>query len=234
MTPTSDMTAVLYTSNRINPTFAKNTQTELLRSIGDLPLVIVSQKKMNLGYNCTNVVVGKYSSHVNIYRQALLGALTADTKWIALCEDDVLYVPEHFKYRPKNKPFAYNLGYWGVYTFQKEPVFNYKGRKNLNFLICDRIAFIEAMEERFRKYPDESMVNKDIWAEPGKYERQLGVAVCETEDFWTNPACIKFSHENELSFAELGVKKRAGELRALEIPYWGHIQDVLKLSKEVV
>lgn len=229
MTDTSDLTCVLYTCNEISDYFAESTRSILLEAIGSLPLIVVSQEKMDMGFNSKNIVVPKHRSHVNIYRQALIGAKAATTKYIALVEDDVLYVKEHFDYRPKNKPFAYNLGYWGVYTWQKEPVFNYKGRQNLNFLICERQAFIDAMEERFAKYPEESMVNKDIWAEPGKYERQLGVTPCETENFYTQPACIKFSHEDELSYAALGTRKRAGELRATEIPYWGSIDSVKKL-----
>ncbi len=162
-------------------------------------------------------------SHFQIYRQALQGAKQAQTKYIACVEDDHLYSPDHFKYRPRKKPFAYNLGYWGIYTWQDPPIFNYKGRRNLGNLICDREAFIEAMEERFNKYPNSI---KDIWAEPSKYERSLGVTVREAEDFYSQPPNIKFTHPTELSFAALGTRKRAGELRATEIPYWGRAEKI--------
>lgn len=221
---TFDITAIYITANVLPEDFSTTAKSILLEAIGNLPLISVSQKAMKFGYNIN--VGDEFRSHVNIYRQALIGADAAKTKYIAICEDDVLYHPTHFKYRPKSKPFAYNLGYWGVYTWQDPPIYNYKGRRNLGFLICDRIAFIEAMEERFTKYPDESKINRDIWAEPSKYERQLGVTVREAEDFYTNPPNIKFSHENELSFRALGKRKRSGELRAERISYWGNASEI--------
>lgn len=227
----SDLTVVLYTANALPSKFATNMRTKLMESIGELPLVCVSQKPMNLGYNTENIVVKPHRSHVNIYRQALIGALTAKTKYIALCEDDLLYSPEHFKYRPKQKPFAYNLGVWSIFTWQEPAMFTYKGggRVNLCNLICDRVAFIEAMEERFKKHPDESKIDTRIWAEPSKYERQLGVTIQEREEFFTNPPNIMFSHETALSFQGLGKRKRLGEMRAFEIPYWGNAETIKAL-----
>jgi hypothetical protein len=108
-------------------------------------------------------------------------------------------------------------------------MYNYKGRRNLGNLICDRVAFIEAMEERFAKYPEPDDSIKDVWAEPSKYEHSLGVAKREAEDFYSQPPNIKFSHPTELSFAALGIRKRSGELRAYDIPYWGRAEDIRKL-----
>jgi hypothetical protein len=213
---TPDLTAIYYTADTVPESFAATVLSVLSSSLPDgVPLIELHQEGER--------------SHFNIYRQALKGAKMATTKYIALCEDDVLYSPEHFNYRPRKAPFAYNLGYWGIYTWQKPSIYNYKGRKNLGNLICDREAFIEAMEERFVKWPDDTKTDKDLWAEPGKYERQLGVTVQETEDFYTNPPNIKFSHENELSFAGLGTRKRAGELRATEIPYWNRAEHLREL-----
>lgn len=219
MQTSNNLTAVLYTAQTIPEYFASQTMVRLVMALGDVPLVVNVIKDPSL------------RSHCNIYRQALEGAKEAETKYIALCEDDQLYSPEHFKYRPRKKPFAYNLAYWGIYTWQDPPIYNFKGRKNLGNLICEREAFIEAMEERFRVWPDETKVDTNIWAEPGKYERQLGVTVRETEDFYTHPPNVKFSHENELSFAGLGTRKRAGEMRALDIPYWGKASDIRELYK---
>ena len=164
-------------------------------------------------------------SHFQIYRQAVLGAKQANTKYIALCEDDVLYCPEHFKYRPTSGVFAYNLSAWSIFTWG-EPMYTHKGvvRRNLNSLICERNLFIEAIEERFNKYPDG--YRAEIWSEPGKYENQLGVTVRNTETFYTNPPNIIFSHQNELSFQGLGIRKKEGEYRALDIPYWGKASEL--------
>jgi hypothetical protein len=187
-------------------------------------LVSVSHNPIDFGQN---IVVDLPRHHLSIYKQALIGAKVAKTEYIALCEDDVLYSPEHFKHRPSRGKFAYNLGHWNIYTWG-DPLFTWKGRRNLGQLICERDLFIEAMEERFAKYPDDG-VELGIWAEPGKYERLLGVTVRETEEFWTNPPNVAFSHQSALSYAGLGERKRLGELRANSIPYWGSATEIRSL-----
>lgn len=224
----NDLTAVYYTANAIPERFAQNTQRQLLVALEGKPLISVSHQPMHLG---TNIVVDLERNHFNIYKQALIGAKEATTEYIALCEDDVLYSPEHFKYRPKDdNRFAYNLGAWSIFTWG-EPMFTHKGipRKNLNSLICRRKLFIEAMEERFDKYPDGH--DKDVWAEPGRYEKHLGVTIRESEDFFTNPPNIVFSHQTELSFAGLGTRKRVGEFRAYNIPYWGKVNNIIEMYR---
>lgn len=211
-----DISIVYYSAKTIPEAFRKETFYQLGLSAGDIPIIEVYIEE------------GTKPSHVNIYKQALDGAKKAKTKYIALAEDDVLYSPEHFKYRPNDGVFAYNNNAWMIYIWQDEPIFSQKsgGRRNLSGLICERELFISAMTERFMNYPDWDKIDISVWAEPGKYERMLGVTVRETETFQTNPPNIIFSHEDELSFAGLGKRKRVGEIRATEIPYWGRAIDV--------
>lgn len=222
-----DITCVFYTANHTSDYFAGNIQRNLLDVLGDIPLISVSHKPMDFGQN---IVVDLPRHHLSIYKQALVGAKAATTPYIALAEDDALYSPEHFKYRPTPGKFAYNVANWGVYTWKPE-LFSWKGRRALWALICERELFIEAMEERFAKHDDR--VDLSIWAEPGKYERHLGVTVRETEEFWTHPPNIVFSHEQALAFGNLGKRKRLGELRATEIPYWGKAIELRRIYHEV-
>jgi hypothetical protein len=87
------------------------------------------------------------------------------------------------------------------------------------------------MEERFKKYvgiPDDE-IPLHTWAEPGRYEGNMGLTIRETELFAPNPPNIMFSHETGLSFDNLGKRKRLGSVRATEIPYWGKADDILAL-----
>lgn len=224
MAGVSDLTCVYYSANRLNEYFHKNTLRQLKVSLWDIPAVSVTHKPLDLGHN---IVVDLPWHHLSIYKQALIGAKAAGTKFIALAEDDVLYSPEHFKYRPRPGKFAYNIGNWGIYTWAPN-VFSYKGRRAMLSLICERDLFIEAMEERFAKWPDDSKVNLGLWAEPGKYEEQLGVTVRQSEQFYTNPANVVFSHERALAYGNLGRRKRIGMVQAIEIPHWGRAEDVTK------
>lgn len=224
-----DLTVIYYTANAINDYFSKNVREHLLKAINGFPLISVSKKPMDFG---RNICVGETPrNHVNTYRQATTGAKEAKTKYIGLAEDDILYSPEHFKRRPRPGVFAYNIGVWGFYTWNDPPIFSWKGRRNLSGLICERDLFIEAMEERFAMYPSDEDVPPESWTEPGKYEHTLGITVRQTEEFYSNPANIMFSHEQALAFGNLGTRKKLGELRAIEIPYWGTAQEIMKVYK---
>jgi len=219
----NDLTIIYYSANVVPNHFADKFWIQLEKAAQGLNIIPVTQKPLPIE---NNIVVDLPRHHLSIYRQALLGAEIATTKYIAMAEDDVLYSPEHFKQRPEVKPFAYNMGYWNITTWG-EPLFTHKGgsRINLGNLICEREAFIYAMTERFDKYPD-GKVNLGLWAELGKYERQLGVTVQEYETFYTNPPNIMFSHETSLSYEGLGTRKRLGEFRANNIPYWGEAKTI--------
>src|SRR3989344_7916542 len=117
----NDLTVVYYTANHVSDYFMANTKKILLEAIGEIPIISVSQKPMDLG---TNICVGdSLRSHVNIYRQALIGVKKAETKYIALAEDDVLYSPEHFTRRSSAGKFAYNIGVSSFFTWSDPPMF---------------------------------------------------------------------------------------------------------------
>lgn len=211
----TDLTLIYYTANQIPEKFNNAIVGQMDLARRGLPVISIVQKET--------------PSHLNIYRAALKGAKQAKTKYISLCEDDVLYSSEHFKYRPSLGKFAYNMNFWNITTWG-EPVFTQKlaGRRNLSQLICERDLFIEAMEERFAKYPD-GKVDIGIWAEPSKYEKNLGVTIRDWEAFTINPPNIVFSHETSLSYKNLGKRKKLGEIRAESIPYWGTASQIRKL-----
>jgi hypothetical protein len=223
-----DLSVVFYTANVTPEGFMRQVQFQLLKAASNTPIISVSHKPLNFG---KNIVVDLPRHHLSIYRQALIGAKAATTKYIALCEDDVLYSPEHFKHRPQPGKFAYNLAYWNIYTWTKPALFSWKGRRNLGQLICERELFIQAMEERFAQWPDDSKIDLGLWAEPSKYERQLGVTIQEAEEFWTSPPNIVFSHETALAFNNLGTRKKLGELRATELPDWGNAETIRSIYR---
>jgi len=178
-----------------------------------------------------NIIVDLPRSHASIYRQLLIGAKQATTPYVAVAEDDVLYSPEHFKFRPKPKHWGYNMNSWNLYTWG-EPLFNYKapeGRKGLYGLICEREMLIEHLEERFKLWPDDKDIRIEIFGEPGKYDNQLGTYPYPSQPFYVNPPNIVFSHQSALGFQGLGTRKALGQIRANRIPYWGDAREIAKL-----
>jgi len=214
-----DLTAIYYTSEEAPDFFRASLQVKLLEALDGLPLVVV-KKPADIP-----------RSQAQIYRQVLQGAKEATTDFIACCEDDVLYSPEHFKFRPKDGYWGYNMNAWSLFTWG-ETLFSYKapgGRRNLNGLICERKMLIEHLEERFKLWPDDSKIDIRIFGEPGKYDNQLGTTPYPSQDFYINPPNIVFSHEANLQFKGLGYRKGLGQIRATEVPYWGKAEELRKL-----
>lgn len=221
----NDLTVVFYTANQVPLEFFKMTQMTLWDAIGDTAVVSVSHKPVNFGIN---ILVDMPRSQYSIYKQVLIGARAAKTEYVALCEDDVLYHAEHFKFRPKDGHWGYNMNAWSIFTWG-DPLFSYKapsGRRNLNGLIANREQLIMYLEERFSLWPDPDTVDIRNFGEPGKYDNQLGTTPYPSEDFYTNPPNIVFSHQANLQFAGLGTRKAMGQIRATEIPYWGTAKEI--------
>lgn len=227
----SDLTVIYYTANKISDYFFQNTKKQLLLTAQGMPIISVSQKPMDLGKNICMGDIG-YNS-LNIYKQVLVGAKSAKTKYIAMAEDDVLYSPEHFAYIPQTETFTYNMNVETIYTWNKNQCFIYKNRRALHSLICGRELFITAMEERFSKYPD-AADKPDWWSEPGKsaYERRLGVKRYGSIQMSSKIPNIVFCAPQMLGFGFLGYKKKLGDVRKTVLPYWGKIEDIIKLYKD--
>ena len=223
----NELTIIYYTSNRISEFFANNIRKQILKAIGNIALISVSQKPIDFGKNICVGNIGR--SNYNIYKQALIGAKKAKTKYVAMCEDDVLYTPEHFTcYRPDDEHFAYNFNRWNIYTWSRPPIFSYKHRIIMNQLIAPRELLVKALEERFKKYPTADTVPVKVWSEIGKYERHLGVTIQKTVEFNSPESNIMFSHSEALGYKGLGKKKKHGDKRVKELLYWGEAKKILE------
>ena len=237
----SDLSIVYYTSNYLddtNPYFLKNTQDQLLKAIGNFPLIIVSQKPTMFGSNSVNVCVGEIGrSHLNLYKQILQGCQAAKTKYVAMAEDDILYSWEHFHSRlPSPNTFLYDMNKVSLFTWTKPPLFSFRtNRKVVNQLISERNLLIEALEERFakvKKRMDAGETEEHViqyWGDPGRYENYLGVTVRKCEEFYcTNPSIV-FSHEFAFGYLSRGERKLLGDLRITALDKWGSAESMLKL-----
>ena len=227
-----DLTVIYYTANLIDEQFAFNQRRLLASAIGDLPLISLSKKPLNFGINICEGNTER--SIINIYRALLVGTRAAKTKYVALAEDDTLYPDEHFSsYLPPEDTFAYNMTRWNIFTWSKPPFFSLAHRKILATLIAPRQLLIDAIEERFVKYPDANKIPLKWMGEPGRqnYEMKLGVMPRKSEEFYTYNPIVVFSHPAALGYRVQGKRKGTGRIRAIELPYWGRAGDILNLYK---
>jgi hypothetical protein len=75
------------------------------------------------------------------------------TPYIAIAEDDTLYNEEHFSYRPKDNEFAYNMTHWSLFTWG-DPTYHWRNRRGNYSMIAPTKLLLEALEERFEKWPN--------------------------------------------------------------------------------
>ena len=212
------ITAIHYTANVIKNPLGQRIRDRILKCIGDMPLISISQKPMDFGYN---ICLGDIDqSHINIYQQMLIGALEAKTDYVAMVEDDVIYTPEHFtSYLPPLDVFAYNINNWRICTWQSEnPVFFHSDRPVASQLIAPRLQLIKTLEEKFNKF--EGNPPPEVWkffCEPGRREKQLGVTTQKMKNFKsTGPGNIIFT-----AFKNNGSNKKE------HLPHWGTVGEIM-------
>jgi hypothetical protein len=210
----NDLTLVYYTANRINERFQQAVMASLAEHsiLLDVPVVIVSQSKKpeivrhTIGPRSTCVVTWAEPSIWQVYQSILTAAKVAETEFIACCEDDTLYHPSHFTYRPAPDVFGYDRSRW-VITRKKaekgrEAFYYWRERTQMAMCIAPRQLMIETLEEKFAKYPtppeSTDVAKKAGWGEPGRYEKNLRLTPRKREYFDSPGPSVTFNHTASL------------------------------------
>lgn len=162
----------------------------------------------------------------------LRGAKIATTDYVAVAEDDVLYPKEHFDfYRPARDTFAYNQSRWALFAWG-ESTYSWRNRKSNCSLIAPRELMIEALEERFAKYPGDTMRPEHV-GELGRerVDRWLGVTVRKSVEAFSEIPVIQINHASATEDRQRRQRKKLGPIKAYDIPFWGRAADVIKNYK---
>ena len=207
----TDLTLMFLTTNEVPEHWAEF-HMEALRRATDAPMLVASRKQME---NTTVLDVAE-KSYANIYRLMLELAKIATTDYVAMVEDDTLYSREHFTYRPKDDEFAYNRSRWSLFTW--DGIYSLRRRVSNCSLIAPRLLLIEALEERFEK-PRQA----NLQGECGRnsLERAMGITERKMVEFWSGVPIIQLNHPVGTDVLQGRKHKKHGEIKALDIPYWG-------------
>lgn len=221
-----DLTILYYTANTLKEPFASKLREVLWKAKGEYPLISISREPMDFGQN---IVVDFPRAYLSIYKQILVGAKAATTEFVAFAEDDCMYTKEHFNgFRPKLDEVAYDMSKWSLYTWSNPPVYSIKDRISNCTCIAPRKLLIEALEERFAKYPDDTKTPLHYFSEVGKYENSLRVTPRKIVKYNSKSPCIIFSHPEAIGYDYLGNRKKLGGFLAYDIPVWGKAEDIIK------
>jgi hypothetical protein len=221
-----DLTIIYLTANRLPDHWANYQRSVLFEAIRDYPLITVTRKPIQMPGEIILDTAPK--SHLNMYKQMLKAAKRAKTSYIAPAEDDALYHRSHFSgFRPPLDAFGYDLNRWRLFTWQNEPWFNWTNRISNCAGILPRELFIEAWEERLAKFPGDSMPIHRV-SEVGRnnQEEWMGITKRKRADFFAEFPIIHLNHLQGTDSTE--TRKAMGPIRAIEIPYWGRAENIVK------
>lgn len=210
----NDLTLLYYTANKIPDGFADNVRRDLWNvTKGEIPIISISQKPIVFGENICVGDIG--SSSYNVYRQILIGAHKAKTKYIACCEDDTLYNWEHFETRPEDDIFFYNINRW---ILERYGLYRYRNRTTMCGCIAATELMISILETRFKKYPVDPCIGLPF-GEPGRVEARLRLPMPLKFYFRTASPILTFNH----GFG-LGRPRKSHELdiQQPELHPWGN------------
>ncbi len=220
-----DLTVLFLTVNKVPQKWAAYHKEVLVKAAEDYPIITISREPMDWGLN---LIQDAPISSSNVYRQMLRGAKLATTPYIAVAEDDALYSWEHFhSFRPKMDEFAYNSCRWGMMTWGEPSYFWTDRISNLTFLGPTELT-IKALEERFAKYPDGTP--GEITGELGRKQIEQVSKLPSYKSVWFGTAIpvVYFNHDYSMDPLESSHRKRRSMLRALDIPYWGRAEDLVR------
>jgi hypothetical protein len=238
----NDLTIIYLTAGQMPFEWQQWQMTRLSIAAGDSKIFVVSQMPIaGMPKRWSWMKDDGTHGYWNIYMQMLRAAKVADTPFVAIAEDDVLYTPEHFReYRPKADNVAFDRSRWSLFAWEESPIFCLRQRVSNCSMIASRAYLIECLEERKARWPNGPTGTAGTWiGEVGrpKVDRGLGVTVRQpAEEFWcTNPIV----HLNHMTGTDRGAYGRLpdgrrlikphGQVKAVEIPYWGRAIDIVRI-----
>lgn len=224
----NDLTIIFLTANEVPEHWAKYHLDFLLKAAEGRQIISISRKPMSLGINLLD---NEKKDYGNIYRQMLRGAKIATTKYVAVAEDDTLYSKEHFScFRPNDDEFAYNRSRWSLFTWDN--IYCLRQRISNCSLIAPREILIEALQERFDKYPNNDYPLKYM-GECGRngLEAGLGVKKRKMVEFFSNVPIVQLSHPCGTEERQKIARKKHGQIKAFDIPFYGKAIDIINNYK---
>lgn len=208
----NDKTIIYYTANTEDPIFEQRIRDDLKKKAGDIPIISVSRKPIDLG---TNICIGEQPvCYTNEWRQLFIGLKAAKTKFCLTAEADCLYPSDYFAFTPpvEDKIYYYDNIYivWKYKNGFWKKTGHCEGAE-----ICGREYWISRLEPLLG----------EGWEPLSRHEENLLVRkFFPTEGIWTGDPVISFKTRDGVSYRTTFINNKIKEL-----PYWRKIEEVKKI-----
>lgn len=210
----SRTTIIYYTSNREDERFEQVIRDQILRAAGDIPIISVSQKPIDFGYN---ICVGNVGiSNQNAHRQFQIGCEAATTEYVHSAESDTLYPSEYFRFIPNDLNHAYRTP---IYLFKRGKPYFYRKRASESATVVGREYVIKAINK--------SLQNRGLWrctletAKEVPYTFRHG----NWKPFRLNVPIVNIKTPNQMH------QWHGYDEMVEELPLWGNAKDIERLFK---
>ena len=213
-----DLSVIYYTANKEEPAFEARIRQKLLETIGDLPLISVSQEPIAFG---KNICVGKVGvSGQNAIRQFQIGAQEAKTRYVCSAEADFLYPAERFQFVPESENVFYGVTNWYVVWMLSRHArcASKKFTSPFGPLTVGRELMIRAVEQHLA--PQES-----LWSHPTATGPPLPnfYDPAPLQPLHTEAPLVTFKTEANMHRKTARISRRAFDT----IPFWGNVRDLI-------
>lgn len=168
---------------------------QLQRAAGDLPIVSVTLKAVDLGHN---IVLPLERGQLTMFRQILTGLEALDTDVVFFVEHDVLYSPEHFTFTPPRRDlFYYNHHRWQVSAEDGRAV-HYRCGQTAQ-LCADRQLLLEHYRRRIAAVEAAGGYAREMGYEPGTNKWARSIHDVGSETWFSTVPNIDIRHGANLS-----------------------------------
>lgn len=223
-----DLTIIYLTANAMPDRWMRYAQEHLIQAADGAPIISISRKA--IGFGDVKMLDTYPKSYWNIYRQLRIGAEAAQTKYVAMAEDDVLYTRAHFReFRPKDTEVSYDRSRWSLFVWEPKPMYCLRQRVSNCTLIAPREYLIDALQERERRWPD-GYKHDSIVGEVGRriIEKNLDVSYRNAAEWYCSNPVVQLNHVDGTDERQRTKWKRHGQIKAWDIPFWGKAEDIVK------
>ena len=216
-----DATILYYTGNLEEESFAEKIRQNILKHKGNLPIVSVSHKPIDFGKNiCVGVQTPCY---LNIDRQIQIGLNEIKTSYVLVANDDFLYPPDYFNFKPPEPGHCYRyFGVWVCYYQRMDdpkPYFHFKGFVD-GAQMVDRKLYLKQIDSTLNKF-----LSKKKWASKNDYIDHRFSIKTDHDYTWTGQPVIDIKTKCSINRGT-SLQKKVWPKKKL--PYWGSCIDLRK------
>jgi glycosyltransferase involved in cell wall biosynthesis len=218
---------VYYTDFRVNDKYGRAVRKQIDKCCPDWPIVSVSlNQPLDWG---SNVVLEGKRGYLMMFKQILAGIEANKSDVLFMCEHDVLYHPDHFKYNPERDDlFYYNENRWFVNAETGHALFYHA--MSTSGMCAKRDLLLEHYTKRVERVEREGYTFR-IGFEPGGHKFPRGIDNYGRLAWWSDCPNIDIRHGKNLTISrwtkdEFRNKRNLyAWTEAGEIPCWGKTKD---------